>query len=240
MSGNVYVDARKIRLSGELVPCSGQVHVKHLSSVYVSRGGYKLAGAIGEFGIEIHGRIGVDAGASKGGFTDCLLQHGASKVYAVDVGYGQLAGKLRTDPRVVVLERTNISDVSPDDLIPPPDLATLDLSYLSLRIAIPTVARLLTGPRDMICLVKPLFEVENSMARRTGVIENSETYFEILESLVRYAETLGYTPRGVAASPILGRKGTVEFFLWVSANNGSRIGEKAIRGAVERALSQRR
>ena len=174
--------------------------MKHLSSAYVSRGGYKLAGAIKEFDIKVGRRIGIDAGASKGGFTDRLLQHGASKVYAVDVGYVQLAGKLRADPLVVALERTNISDVSPDDLVPPPDLATLDLSYLSLRVAIPIVSRLLTDAKDMICLVKLLFEVDNSIARRTGVIENPETYVEILESLVRFAKTLGFTPRGVTAS----------------------------------------
>ncbi|MGA8943726.1 MAG: SAM-dependent methyltransferase, partial [Thermoactinomyces sp.] len=177
-------------------------------------------------------------GASTGGFTDCLIQHGAVKVYAIDVGYGQLAGKLRVDERVVNMEKTNIGDVTPEQLDPKPELASIDLSYLSLKKGIPIVAKLLKPQGDMLCLVKPLFEVDDPEIRRTGVIEDPDVYKEVLEDLVKYTEDIGLNPIGVTHSPVTGNKGTREFFLWVSIdlNKERRNIEEDITGAINEVM----
>ncbi len=169
-----------------------------------------------DFGIDVSGKVTFDAGASMGGFTDCLLQNGASKVYAVDAGFGQLAGKLRLDDRVVNMERTNISDVDPEQLNPKPVFATVDLSYLSLTKAIPIVSNLLTQEGEMLCLVKPLFEVSDPEARRTGKIETPEIYGEVLRKLIDFVRKTGLSPVGVTHSHVTGNKGTREFFLFIS------------------------
>lgn len=215
MAGQVIVDGQRIDKAGCLVSADTTVRVKGIKK-YVGKGGLKLEGALADFGVDVSGRVVLDAGASTGGFTDCLLQHGAARVYAVDAGYGLLAGKLRVDERVVNWEKTNISELSPEQLQPTPTLATVDLSYLSLQIAIPIVARLVDRQGDMICLVKPLFEVPDSQARRTGKIEDPAMYRQVLHDLVEYVDNMGLKTVGVASSRIPGRRGTREFFLRIS------------------------
>lgn len=215
MAGKVLVDEQRVDKPGAAVPAEGAIRIKGKEIPFASRGGVKLAGALDAFGLPVGGRVALDAGASTGGFTDCLLQRGARRVYAVDVGYGQLKGALRADARVVNLERTNIADLRAEALQPRPDLATVDLSYLSLKQAIPTLLPLLQPPGDLVCLVKPLFEVEEAKARRTGRIDDPAAYQRILSGLVAWAEASGLAVLGVTHSPVRGSGGTVEFFLWL-------------------------
>lgn len=215
MAGRVTVNGRRIDKPGFATAQGSQIHVKGLEQRYVSRGGLKLEAALRHFQVEAHGEIALDAGASTGGFTDCLLQHGAAKVYAVDVGYGQLAGKLRADPRVVVYERMNIGSLSRDDLNPAPTLAALDLSYLSLRKAVPVVWRLMAPKATILCLVKPLFEIDDSEARRTGIISDPDDYRAVLQALVDALRSESIPVAGITHSRERGSKGTFEFFLHI-------------------------
>ncbi|MBN1517844.1 TlyA family RNA methyltransferase [Candidatus Sumerlaeota bacterium] len=215
MAGKVIVNDRRIDKAGEQVPENADVRIKGMSR-YVGKGGFKLEGALSNFGVTVSGKIALDAGASTGGFTDCLLQHGASRVYAVDVGFGNLAGKLRSDARVVNLEKTNISDLGIEALDPPPSLATVDLSYLSLQKAIPIVSRLLAPDGQLLCLVKPLFETPDAEIRRQGMIADPAIFKEILETLSRFVQDEHLNLLGVTHSPIRGNNGTVEFWLWIS------------------------
>jgi len=222
MMGKVLADGQRVDKAGELLSSNATLKVKGLDQKYESRGGLKLEGAIEDFDIEVEDRVAIDCGASTGGFTDCLLQYGAKRVYAVDVGYGQLTGKLRANSRVINMERTNISDVDPTELVPPPTLATVDLSYLSLRKALPIVKRLLVEAGqteigkengEMVCLVKPLFEVEDPQTPRRGRIEEPAIFVEVLEGLVKFAREMGLQGLDITDSPIVGGKGTREFFL---------------------------
>ena len=222
MAGKVLIDENRIDTPGQMVSPASEIRIKGFNQKYVSKGGMKLEGAINDFNMCIEGVVAIDIGASTGGFTDCLIQHGASKVYAVDVGYGQLAGKLRIDPRVVNMEKVNISDIVPGTLFPKPTLATVDLSYLSLKKAIPVFADILNNYGQLICLVKPLFEVQDSNIRRTGDIEDINIYKEVLTDLYEYTDSIGHKIVGVTHSHVTGNKGTREFFLRIelgSQNN---------------------
>jgi 23S rRNA (cytidine1920-2'-O)/16S rRNA (cytidine1409-2'-O)-methyltransferase len=178
---------------------------------YVSRGGDKLAAALDAFGIDPTGRVGLDVGASTGGFTDLLLQRGAARVIAVDVGYGQLAWSLRQDPRVTVLERVNIRHL--EALPVPADLAVIDVSFISLRLVLPRVRELLSLPGDVVALVKPQFEVGKGAVGKGGVVRDPEQHRQVLNSLRQFAEENGYQVAGEIPSPILGAKGNREFLL---------------------------
>lgn len=235
MAGKVLVDDRRIEKAGELVPEDGDVRIKGMSR-YVGKGGYKLEGALSDFGVIVENKTALDAGASTGGFTDCLLQHGAKRVYAVDVGHGTLAGRLRSDDRVINLEKTNISDLTTEDLNPLPSLATVDLSYLSLQKAIPIVARLLEPDGQMLCLVKPLFEVPDPEVRRLGHITDPETYKDVLKVLRQFVENEGLGLMGIAHSHIKGNKGTVEFWMWLSTQARADGKSIDIDGSVKSAL----
>lgn len=236
MAGKVIVDNQRIDKTGHKVPETAELRIKGLSK-YVGKGGYKLEGALSDFSIDVSGKVAVDAGAATGGFTDCLLQNGASKVYSVDVGFGALVGKLRNDKRVVNLEKTNISDIEPGQLIPQPALATVDLSYLSLKKGIPIFARLLVPDGELICLVKPLFEVSDSKARRTGIIEESSHYSDMLQDLLGSISSIGLHICGLTHSHIRGGKGTFEFFLYLAKRPSTRPQDFDIETVVEAALA---
>lgn len=233
LAGQVRAGDRPVRTAGEAVPEDVALHVKGLDQRYVSKGGLKLEGALRAFAVSVQDRVCIDAGASTGGFVDCLVQHGASRVYAVDVGFGQLAGSLRAHPAIVNLERTNIGDASLLALDPPPTLGTVDLSYLSLRKAIPLFARILGGRGALLCLVKPLFEIDDAVARRTGVIDG-EAYVPLLVSLSEGIAADGYAVCGITHSPVTGNNGTLEFFLHVSlAGDGGLSPDQRMRAAHE-------
>jgi 23S rRNA (cytidine1920-2'-O)/16S rRNA (cytidine1409-2'-O)-methyltransferase len=194
-----------------LVPRDAHLHIRGRSR-YASRAGYKLEAALHHFAVEASGQIALDCGASTGGFTDCLLQHGASRVYAVEVGHGQLVGRLRADARVRNLERTNLSDLTPALLRPPPTLITLDLSYLSLTRALPIAASLLASEGQILALVKPLFEVESSEARRTGHIADPALLVEALRQVVEAGTICRLTLQRIAKLALQPRHGVHEFF----------------------------
>lgn len=212
MAGQVMVDDRRVDKPGTPVQRDARLHVKGRQR-YVSRGGFKLAAALDHFGTRVAGRVALDCGASTGGFTDCLLQRGAALVYAVDVGFGQLAGSLRAHPRVRTLERTNLGDLRHRPLDPLPELVTLDLSYLSLTVALPLAADLLAPGGDVLALFKPLFEIDDAEARRTGRAPEGATIAAALGRALDSARAAGLVPLGAAKLALRPRHGVVEYVL---------------------------
>ncbi len=211
MSGAVYVDGQKCDKAGTPVADDASVEVRGETCPFVSRGGLKLEKALREFGVEPLGYVCSDSGASTGGFTDCLLQKGAKKVFAIDVGYGQLAWSLRTDPRVVCMERTNIRYVTPEELGEPLDLSVIDVSFISLRLVLPTVQRLLKPTGQVLCLIKPQFEAGKDKVGKKGVVREKSTHVEVLTHFLELADELGFTVRGLTFSPVKGPEGNIEF-----------------------------
>ena len=178
---------------------------------YVSRGGLKLEKALQAFGVSPEGKICLDCGASTGGFTDCLLQNGASRVYALDVGSGQLAEKLRSDPRVFSMENFNVRELQPEDLPEAPELAVIDVSFISLRLILPAVARVLTPGGEVICLIKPQFEAGKAHVGKKGVVRDETVHRQVLEGLFLFFPTLELYPAGLSWSPIRGPEGNIEY-----------------------------
>ncbi len=237
MSGLVYVKGQRAR-AGQLVKPGELISVRGLGDKYVSKGGLKLEGALNAFGLSPAGQVCVDAGASTGGFTDCLIKYGASLVYAIDAGYGQLKGSLRQNARVVNLERTNIADDSLLALDPRPTLATCDLSYLSLKTGIPHFIAILHGQGELVCLVKPLFETEDLNARRSGRLD-SAAYAPVLRDLISYVNRIDKAcVTALTHSPITGNAGSREFFIRVALGDDQRSGvcDKDIDHSVEQAI----
>jgi len=215
MTGNVLVNRLPVDKPGALVSPDAHIEFKGEESPYVSRGGLKLEAALHEFQFDVHDLDCIDIGASTGGFTDCLLQHGARRVYAVDVGYGQLAWKLRQDPRVVAIERSNIRHL-PDSALPSPvDLAVIDVSFISLRIVVPAALRFLKKASVVFALVKPQFEVGKGMVGKGGVVRDPRQQEGVVKDLADYFSTLELTCRNVMPSPILGPKGNREFVMFL-------------------------
>lgn len=213
MAGAVLVDERVVDKAGALVPVDSPIRIRGEEIPYVSRGGIKLAHALDTFGIDPSGGIAIDVGASTGGFTDCLLQRGACRVYAVDVGYGQLAWPLRVDPRVVCLEKTNIRHLEPDRLGEPPSLAVIDASFISLAKVLPSVLRLLADDAVIVALVKPQFEVGRGEVGKGGVVKDERKHRAVIEAVASAARSLGLEIVGVTESPITGARGNREFLM---------------------------
>ena len=199
--------------AGELVPVDSEIHIKGEDNPYVSRGGLKLAGALKEFNLNVENIVALDVGASTGGFTDCLLQAGAKKVYALDVGYGQLAWKLREDKRVVVIERTNVRYYDGADLDEQIDLAVIDASFISLKIVLPAVLKLLGDKAQIMALIKPQFEVAKEEVGKGGVVQDPAIHDRVVQDISEFCESLGLEIEGTCASPILGPAGNREFFI---------------------------
>lgn len=217
-AGAVQVDHGVIDKPGTEVPVGAEILVK-ARSPYVSRGGEKLAKALGEFGVNVAGRICLDGGISTGGFTDCLLQQGAQRVYGVDVGYGQVAWQLQTDERVVIKERTNLRHLQPEELYEPgaqlPDLAVVDVSFISVVKVLDALWRLTSEPREMVLLVKPQFEVGREKIGKKGVVRDSQAQAGAIWQVMVAAREKGWGVRGLTFSPITGPAGNIEFLLWL-------------------------
>ena len=211
MSGMVYVGGQKADKPGVSYDETAQIEVRGATCPYVSRGGLKLEKALRDFGVKPDGFVCSDSGASTGGFTDCLLQQGASKVFAIDVGYGQLDWKIRSDPRVVVMERTNIRYVTPADLGEPLDLSVIDVSFISLKIVLPTIKTLLKPTGQVLCLIKPQFEAGKEKVGKKGVVRDPQTHKEVLDSFVALAKELRFRILGLTFSPVKGPEGNIEF-----------------------------
>ena len=211
MSGNVYVNGQKADKPGMSFEETVDIEVRGAVCPYVSRGGLKLEKALRDFGVKPEGYVCSDSGASTGGFTDCLLQQGASKVFAIDVGYGQLDWKIRSDPRVVVMERTNIRYVTPEDLGEPLDLSVIDVSFISLKIVLPTIKTLLKANGQVLCLIKPQFEAGKEKVGKKGVVREPQTHKEVLDNFVALANELQFQILGLTFSPVKGPEGNIEF-----------------------------
>lgn len=211
MSGQVYVDGQKADKPGTSFEETAQIEVRGAVCPYVSRGGLKLEKALRDFGVKPDGFVCSDSGASTGGFTDCLLQQGAKKVFAIDVGYGQLDWKIRSDPRVVVMERTNIRYVTPEQLGEQLDLSVVDVSFISLKIVLPTIKNLLKDDGQVLCLIKPQFEAGKDKVGKKGVVREPATHREVLENFIALADSLDFRILGLTFSPVKGPEGNIEF-----------------------------
>jgi len=223
LAGEVFVNGKRCTKAGQLVSLDAKLELRQRVLKYVSRGGFKLEHALTHFEINVSGAVCMDVGASTGGFTDCLLQHGASKVYAVDVGYGQLDWKLRNDIRVVVLEKENIRYLSVDKVPEIVDIVTIDTSFISLKIVIPSVIKFIRSGAFLVALIKPQFEAGRRRVGKGGVVRDPRVHQEILEEIVVFTEGLGFRVLGTTESPLLGPKGNREF-LMAARWTGDRVG----------------
>jgi 23S rRNA (cytidine1920-2'-O)/16S rRNA (cytidine1409-2'-O)-methyltransferase len=213
MAGEVLVNGSRIDKPGTRVGPDDDISVKARPR-FVSRGGEKLAGALHDFDFAVTGRICADVGASTGGFTDCLLQNGAARVYAIDVGYGQIDLRLRNDERVIVMERTNARHI--DRLPEPIDLVVIDASFISLKILLPVIQGWLANPADIIALVKPQFEAGKGEVGKGGVVRSVETHRRVLDDIMAFARRSGFAVRGLTISPLKGPAGNIEFLAWLA------------------------
>jgi 23S rRNA (cytidine1920-2'-O)/16S rRNA (cytidine1409-2'-O)-methyltransferase len=212
-AGQVLVNGQRKDKAGMSVPADAELRITGEALPFVSRGGLKLAAALKEFRISVEGRTALDIGASTGGFTDCLLQHGCEKVYAVDVGYGQMAWKLRQDPRVVVIERTNIREMPPSLVPGPVDIAVIDVSFISLEKVIPSVLKFLQKGSELVALIKPQFEAGRGQVGKGGIVRDEATRTAVVAKIEEFVKSAGLEVRGVIPSPITGQDGNVEFLL---------------------------
>ena len=215
MAGLVEVEKRLVDKPGHPTPVSAAISLKEPFPPYVSRGGQKLETALDRFAVDVAGKVLLDVGASTGGFTDCLLQRGAEKVIAVDVGYGQLHWKIRRDPRVMVLEKTNIRHLKPEDVNEPVHGAVIDVSFISLRLVVPAVSELLLPEAFVVALIKPQFEVEKGQVGKGGVVRDPSLHQQVIDRLSGFFQDMGWTVVGHMPSPLLGPKGNVEFFIYL-------------------------
>ncbi len=214
MEGNVVVDGIVVSKAGKFVDEKVEILIKKRSP-YVSRGAYKLLKALDDFRIDLNGKVCYDFGASTGGFTHVMLERGARKVYSVDVGYGQLAWKLRNDPRVIVKERTNVRFLTPEEFDEVPDFISCDLSFISLRLILPVVRNLLNGKGEAICLIKPQFEAGRERTKK-GVVRSKEVHVDVLEKVLKFAREIGFSICGLTYSPLKGPAGNVEFLVFLN------------------------
>lgn len=225
MAGLVFVNNIRVDKPGESVAVDSNIVVKGESIPYVSRGGLKLEKAIKEFRIDVHGRTAIDVGASTGGFTDCLLKNGAEKIYSIDVGYGQFAWELRNDPRVTLFERTNIRYVTEKDIGTLCDMAVIDVSFISLKLVLPVVKKLITDEGEIVCLIKPQFEAGREKVGKKGVIKDPEIHKDVIRDIINFTLDQGFGIKGLSFSPIKGPEGNIEYLLYLSNNNDEGVFE---------------
>ena len=237
MAGNVYVDGHKEDKAGTKVAVTAKLEVKGNQMKYVSRGGYKLEKAMDVFGIRLDGKICLDIGASTGGFTDCMLQNGASKVYAIDVGYGQFAWKLRNDERVVCLEKTNVRYVTHEQVPDEGDFASIDVSFISLTKVLPAVLGVLGEKGQLVCLIKPQFEAGREKVGKKGVVRDSSVHREVIEMIVEYVRTQSLGILGLDFSPIKGPEGNIEYLIYLDKSR-SGMHEDEVQARVDTVVAQ--
>jgi len=219
MEGNVFVNNNREDKAGSQFPDDCQIEIKGNTLKYVSRGGLKLEKAMTHFGISLDGKVCMDIGASTGGFTDCMLQNGASKVYAVDVGYGQFAWKLRQDERVVCMEKTNIRYVTPADIDDALDFASVDVSFISLTKVLPPARELLKEHGQMVCLIKPQFEAGREKVGKKGVVREKSVHEEVINKIITFALENGFSVHNLEYSPIKGPEGNIEYLVYIEKDD---------------------
>ena len=213
MEGNVFVENQREDKAGTSIPENAKIEIKGNTLKYVSRGGLKLEKAMNHFDIELQNKVCMDIGASTGGFTDCMLQNGASKVYAVDVGYGQFAWKLRTDERVVCMEKTNIRYVTPEDIGEPVQFSSIDVSFISLTKVLLPIRNYLTDEGQIVALIKPQFEAGREKVGKKGVVREKSTHIEVIHKVIDYAMSIGFEVLNLEFSPIKGPEGNIEYLV---------------------------
>lgn len=215
MAGQVYVDGQKEDKAGSMFKEEAKIEVRGNTLKYVSRGGLKLEKAMSHFAVTLEGKVCMDVGASTGGFTDCMLQNGAVKVYSVDVGHGQLDWKLRNDPRVVCMEKTNIRYVTPEDIEEPVDFSSIDVSFISLTKVLLPVRNLLSQDGQIVCLIKPQFEAGREKVGKKGVVRDPAVHKEVIEKVIAFAKEQYLQPLALDFSPIKGPEGNIEYLLYL-------------------------
>ena len=229
MSGIVYVNGQKEDKAGTTFEETAPIEVRGSTLKYVSRGGLKLEKAMDLFGVRLDGKICMDVGASTGGFTDCMLQNGAVKVYSVDVGHGQLAWKLRNDERVVCMEKTNIRYVTPEDIADPIGFASIDVSFISLTKVLGPVKALLEDNGQIVCLIKPQFEAGREKVGKKGVVREPAVHLEVIDMVIDYALSIGFEALNLEFSPIKGPEGNIEYLLYLQKHPEDQEAEYAVR-----------
>ena len=238
MSGNVFVDGEREDKAGTSFSDDVSIEIKGHTLPYVSRGGLKLEKAIQNFDVSVEGKVCTDVGSSTGGFTDCMLQNGAVKVFAIDVGRGQLAWKLRQDERVVCMEKTNIRYVLPEDLGEPIDFSSIDVSFISLTKVLLPVRNLLTEEGEIVCLIKPQFEAGREKVGKKGVVRDPAVHQEVIEKVRDYAMSISMEPCHLSFSPIKGPEGNIEYLLHLKKHpEGSQVSD-SLQVSVEEVVSQ--
>ena len=235
MEGNVFVENQREDKAGSSFDVNANIEIKGNTLKYVSRGGLKLEKAMTHFGIELTDKICMDIGASTGGFTDCMLQNGAKKVYAVDVGYGQFAWKLRQDERVICMEKTNIRYVTPEDIADRLDFASVDVSFISLTKVLEPARNLLQDDGEMVCLIKPQFEAGREKVGKKGVVREKSVHEEVICKVIDYAVSIGFVVLNLEYSPIKGPEGNIEYLVYIKKAETGSASEIDVKAVVEAA-----
>jgi 23S rRNA (cytidine1920-2'-O)/16S rRNA (cytidine1409-2'-O)-methyltransferase len=240
LSGNVFVDGNREDKPGTAFPVGCELEIKQSACPYVSRGGLKLKKGIDTFGIDLIGKEAMDVGASTGGFTHCMLQHGVNRVIAVDVGYGQLAWELRNDPRVFCMERTNVRYVTPKELPFAPQFVTVDVSFISLKKVIPNILTLVQTETEFLCLIKPQFEAGRNKVGKKGVVRERKTHHEVISDLVHFFKEQNLVIEGLSFSPVKGPEGNMEFLIYCNSYKKCdiNIDNEYIEGILDQAYDE--
>ena len=235
MEGIVFVGTERIEKPGQKLDEDAEIRIKVNPNIYVSRGGLKLEKSIELFKLDLNDKVSMDIGASTGGFTDCMLKNGASKVFAIDVGYGQLDWKLRNDKRVVVMERTNIRHVESDEIGEPIDFISIDVSFISLKLVLPVAKKLLRDNGEIIALVKPQFEAGRENVGKRGIVRDKKIHYKVIKDTINYCVENKLSPYGLTYSPITGATGNIEFLIYLKNNLDNSIDDKEIMEIIEKA-----
>ena len=235
MAGKILVNGRKVDKAGTLIPLDAQIRILGEELPFVSRGGLKLQKALDVFSIDLRGKIAADIGASTGGFTDCMLQRGAAKVYAIDVGYGQLAWKLRQDNRVVNMERTNIRNVTRENFPDALDFASIDVAFISLEKVLPIAFDVLKSSGEVVALIKPQFEAGRENVGKRGVVRDKNIHAAVIERVVKFAANVGFAAIGLSFSPVKGPEGNIEYLAHLVKDSSEVVGVEEILSVVNTA-----
>lgn len=239
MAGQVFVDGQKCDKAGENIDETKTPEIRGETLKYVSRGGLKLEKALAEFPIDLTDKVCMDIGASTGGFTDCMLQNGAKKVFAIDVGYGQFSWKLRNDTRVVNMERTNIRYVTPENIGEAIEFASIDVSFISLRLVLPVLFELLKDNGEAVALIKPQFEAGREQVGKKGVVRDIKVHYAVIENVLNFAQNAGFAVLGLSYSPIKGPEGNIEYLAYLKkGNDNSTISITDIKNIVDMSHSE--
>ena len=238
MAGVVFVDGQRVDKAGTQVPEEAEITVKGSVCPYVSRGGMKLEKAVEQFEIGLENCICMDMGASTGGFTDCMLQKGASKVYSVDVGYGQLDWKLRTDERVINMEKTNIRYMDTGEITDIIDFISIYVSFISLTLILPVAEKILRKEGRLVCLVKPQFEAGREQVGKKGIVKEKSVHREVILKVAEFAEGLGFSVEGITFSPMTGAKGNIEYLLYMVKKEGQALSSEEIERETDRIIDE--